>query len=281
MTGGLLLIGHGSRSTAGVDAYWQFASAVEAARPDLAVGCGFIELARPGLDEAADSLVERGCRSVVGVPLLLLGAGHQKNDGAAVLQAARIRHPGVSFTYGRPLGIHPGVLAVAEDRIRAAACPPDGSGDGADAVVLVGRGSSDPDANSDLYKVARLLAEGRGLPPIEPAFVSLAPPSVTQALDRCVRLGATRVAVVPYILFTGILVERIATEARDWAGANPGVAVAHGIELGTDRRLVDLVRERHDEAAGGGPVAMNCDCCVYRAPLPGHEHQVGRPVGHH
>ena len=32
-----------------------------------------------------------------------------------------------------------------------------------DAVVIVGRGSTDPDANADLAKAARLLADGRGL----------------------------------------------------------------------------------------------------------------------
>src|SRR5207245_5178243 len=99
---------------------------------------------------------------------------------------ARHRHPEVAFSYGRDLGIHPLVLGVAEDRIRTAV------GDHGDAwaVVVVSRGSSDPDANADLYKVARLLWDSRGLGLVEPAFVSLAPPSVPDAPARCVRLGA-------------------------------------------------------------------------------------------
>ncbi len=166
----LLIVGHGSRSAAGVAEYWDLAKVVAGAAPDLHVGCGFIELAEPDLDAAVDRLVERGARSVVAVPLVLLGAGHMKDDGPAALHRGRHRHPGVRFAYARHLGLHPLVLAVAEDRIREAV----GDGDPAEtAVVIVGRGSSDPDANADLYKVARLLWDSRGLAMVEPAFVSL------------------------------------------------------------------------------------------------------------
>jgi len=166
------------------------------------------------------------------------------------------------------------VLAVAEERIRAAQCGDAGVGR---AVVLVGRGSTDPDANTDLYKVGRLLSDSRGLGMVEPAFVSLARPSVTDALDRCRQLGATSVAVVPYFLFTGLLVDRIRRQARSWADLHPDVTVTAGTELGPDHRVARLVIERYDEARSGGAF-MNCDCCVYRTMLPGYEHRVGAPV---
>lgn len=264
----LLLIGHGSRSAAGVDQYWMLADAVRRSRPGLTMGCGFIELARPDLDDAIGDLVERDVTSVIAMPLVLLGAGHLKSDGPAALSRGRIRHPGVNFTYARDLGIHPAVLAVAEDRIRTA---------GGDAVVLVGRGSSDPDANADLYKVGRLLDDSRGLGMVEPAFVSLARPSVADALDRCRRLGASTVAVVPYFLFTGLLVDRIERQARVWAERHPDVEVVVGSELGPDERVARLVIERYDEARTGGAV-MNCDCCIYRTALPGYEQRVGAPA---
>jgi sirohydrochlorin ferrochelatase len=271
----LLLVGHGSRSAAGVEQYWELADVVRRLRADVALGCGFIELARPDLDGAIDDLVGLGVRSVVAVPLVLLGAGHLKSDGPAALARGRVRHPGVDFTYARDLGIHPALLAVAEDRIRAAR-----GGRAArdtDATVLVGRGSTDPDANADLYKVGRLLHDSRGLGLVEPAFVSLARPSVTDALDRCRRLGATSVAVVPYFLFTGLLVDRIRRQARTWAAVHPDIALSVGGELGPDQRVARLVIERYDEARTGGAF-MNCDCCIYRTVLPGYEHRVGEPV---
>ena len=273
----LLLIGHGSRSVAGVEEYWQFADVLRGAAKGLEIGCGFIELAEPDLDTAIDALVGRGVTSIGAVPLVLLGAGHMKNDGPAALERGRRRHQSVRFEYGRALGIHPLVLALAEDRIRAAV----GAGDpGRLAVVLVGRGSSDPDANADLYKVGRLLQDSRGLGFVEPAFVSLAPPSVPQALERCRRLGATTIAVVPYFLFTGILVDRIHAQADVWAAEHPGMAVRHGAHLGPDPRLAELVLQRHREAIEG-EARMNCDCCVYRIAIPGYEGQVGQPTPLH
>ncbi|HEX9506196.1 MAG TPA: sirohydrochlorin chelatase [Acidimicrobiia bacterium] len=264
----LLLVGHGSRSPKGVAAYWEFAEVLNHEAPDLDIGCGFIELAEPDLDTAINDLVDRGARSVVAVPLVLLGAGHLKNDGPVALARARRRHPQTKFTYARDLGIHPAPLEVAAERIKEAGAP---------AVVLVSRGSTDPDANADLYKVARLLWDGRSIDMVEPAFVSLAPPSVPEALERCRRLGATSIAVVPYFLFTGVLVDRIATQAADWARHHRDTTVTVTPELGPDTRLAQLVLERYREAVDG-KATMNCDCCAYRVPLPGYEHRVGAPI---
>jgi cobalt/nickel transport system ATP-binding protein len=272
-TPALLIVGHGSRSTAGVAEYWDLARAVTEAAPDLDVGCGFIELASPDLDTAVDRLVARGAASVVAVPLVLLGAGHMKQDGPAALHRGRHRHPAVRFAYARHLGLHPLVLAVAEDRIKAAV----GDGDPGDtAVVVVGRGSSDPDANADLYKVARLLWDSRGLAMVEPAFVSLAQPSVPAALERCRLLGASRIVVVPYFLFTGILVDRIVEQTALWTAAHPSVDARPGPHLGADPRIAELVLARYGEALAGG-AHMNCDLCVYRHPLPGYEHKHHHP----
>jgi energy-coupling factor transporter ATP-binding protein EcfA2/sirohydrochlorin ferrochelatase len=270
----LLVVGHGSRDADGVEEFWALAEHVRATAGDLPLGFGFIEQAEPLVDAGIDELVARGSRDVVSVPLVLLAAGHLKNDGPAALSRARARHPGVAFRMGRDLGIDPIVLSVAEDRAREALGDAD---PGTTAVVLVGRGSSDPDACSDLYKVARLLADNRGLGLVEPAFVSVARPSVTEALERCRRLGATRIAVVPFLLFTGVLLPRIYRQAAEWAAEYPALQVVGGPHLGPDRRLARLVLERYREALTGD-VRMNCDLCTYRVRLPGYEDKLGTPI---
>ena len=272
----LLVVGHGSRSAAGVRQYWDLLDLVRAQAPGLTLGGGFIELAPPDLDTAIDDLAATGVTAVVAVPLVLLGAGHLKDDGPATLARGRHRHPGLQLTYGRDLGIHPLVLGAAEQRARDAL-----DGDpGEWAVALVGRGSSDPDANADLYKVARLLHDSRGFGTVEPGFVSLARPTVPEVLERCRRLGARRIAVVPYFLFTGVLVERIRHQAAAWGRGRPEVEVRCAPEMGADPRIAALVLERYREALAGD-ARMNCDLCAYRAPLPGYEARVGRPLALH
>ena len=84
-------------------------------------------------------------------------------------------------------------------------------------MVLVGRGSTDPDANAEVFRAARLLYEGRGLAGVEAAFVSLAEPGVPAALDRCRALGVRRVVVLPFFMFAGVLPDRITAQSTAWA----------------------------------------------------------------
>src|SRR6185437_16145514 len=165
MTRAMLVVGHGSRDADGGDEFWALAGTIRAAAGELLTGFGFIELASPTVDEAVDDLDARGATEIVSVPLVLLAAGHLKNDGPAAMARARQRHPSVHFRLARDLGIEPTILSVAEERIRDAAGDADPEKLG---VALIGRGSSDPDACSDLWKVGRLLADKRGLGTIEP-----------------------------------------------------------------------------------------------------------------
>ena len=289
----LFVLGHGSRDPrAGVELD-RLVAAVRRLVPASLVGVGVLELAEPAVDAALDTLVADGAADVVVVPVVLFGAGHLKDDGPAVLGRARRRHPTVRFRLARDLGIHPAVLAVAEDRARAALRSGEGraravldSGGGGDqaappedasAVVLVGRGSTDPDACADLVKLARLLEDGRGLGPVEAAFVAMSHPDVEEAMERSRLLGAASITVVPLFLFAGVLVDRVGERARRWAADHPEVEVAVADHLGPDERLAALVVERHREAITGD-VRMNCDLCVYRVRLPGFEDKVGTPL---
>ncbi|HKR50684.1 MAG TPA: CbiX/SirB N-terminal domain-containing protein [Pseudonocardiaceae bacterium] len=270
----MLVVGHGSRDADGVDEFWALAQTIRIVAGDLMTGFGFIELAAPTVDEAINDLVARGATEIVSVPLVLLSAGHLKNDGPAALARARTRHPGVHFSLARDLGIEPSVLGVAADRIRDAAGDADPEKLG---VALIGRGSSDPDACADLWKIGRLLTDGRGLGTVEPGFVSVATPSVPETLERLRLLGAGIAVVSPFFLFPGVLRDRIYAEAADWAVGHPEVEVRGAAHLGPDPRLARLVLQRYREARDGD-VRMNCDLCAYRVQLPGYESKVGTPI---
>ncbi|SCG52531.1 uroporphyrinogen-III C-methyltransferase [Micromonospora zamorensis] len=295
---GLVIVGHGTRSAAGVD---QFAALVERVRRRGDVGDvegGFIELSRPPLTDAVGALVARGHRALVALPLVLTAAGHGKGDIPAAMAREQERHPGLSYRYGRPLGPHPLLHEALEERIDAALAGTGLAGavqaDTVDRagtwVALIGRGSTDPDANAEVAKVARLLWEGRGYAGVEPGFVSLASPSVPAVLERLRRLGARRIVVAPYFLFAGVLPDRIVAQSAEFATAHPDLDVRVAEVIGDCDALADLVRERYAEALGGD-IRMNCDTCAYRVLMPGFADKVGRPqrphdhpddpVGHH
>ncbi|MEU7574902.1 uroporphyrinogen-III C-methyltransferase [Micromonospora sp. NPDC049240] len=274
---GLVIVGHGTRSAAGVD---QFAALVERVRRRGVVGDvegGFIELSRPPLTDAVTALVERGHRALVALPLVLTAAGHGKGDIPAAMAREQQRHPGLTYRYGRPLGPHPLLHAAIEERIDAALAGADRAGTW---IALIGRGSTDPDANAEVAKVARLLWEGRGYAGVEPGFISLAEPSVPAVLERLRRLGARRIVVAPYFLFAGVLPDRIVARSAEFAAAHPDLDVRVAEVIGDCDALADLVLERHAEALAGD-IRMNCDTCAYRVLMPGFADKVGRPQRPH
>lgn len=275
----LLIVGHGTIDAGGVREFRSFVDRMQGRVADagIDVAGGFIELSAPPVTEAWQRLAELGHQRMTAVPLVLVAAGHAKGDIPAALEREVRRRPGTSFTFGRPLGPHPTLLTLLAKRI-AEVVP---AGDWPDtAVLLVGRGSTDPDANAEVCKVARLLQETRAFAFVETAFVSLARPDVPGGLDRVARLGARRVVVAPYFLFDGVLPQRVVTQAL--AIDRPDFAVRVAPHLGDCDELADLVVERYYEALHGD-IRMNCDTCAYRVLLPNFEdkHRAPRTPHHH
>jgi len=269
----LLLAAHGTRDQAGVAAFAALAKRVAALAAPTRVAGGFIELSPPPLRDAVATLAGTDLH-LVAVPLMLVAASHAKGDIPAALARERTRHPGLRWTYARPLGPHPALLNLLAARISAVAQGP------APAVLVVGRGTSDPDANAEVAKTARLLWEGRSYPFAETAFVSLTQPSVAEGLERCRLLGARQIVVARYFLFPGVLPDRVASQASDFAAAHPGLDVRCTDVLGDCDEVAALVYERYHEALSGD-IRMNCDMCVYRIAMPGFEHRVGEPQHPH
>ena len=276
----LLLAAHGTRDPAGVAAFAGLAGRVGqlAAAGGTRVAGGFIELSAPALREAVAGLAAASPGPMVAVPLMLSAAGHAKGDIPAALAREHARHPAVSFIYGRPLGPHPALIDLLARRV-------DAEGLDAPAVLVVGRGSTDPDANADVVKTARLLWEGRHYPLAETAFVSLARPDVTEGLERCRLLGAgqygaQRIVVARYFLFPGVLPDRVAEQAAAYAAAHPELDIRCADVLGDCDEIAALVYERYHEALAGD-IRMNCDVCMYRIAMPGFEHRVGAPQHPH
>jgi sirohydrochlorin cobaltochelatase len=288
----LLLAAHGTRDQAGVAAFTALAERVGglAAGDGTRVAGGFIELSAPPLRDAVATLVNGTPANMVAVPLMLSAAGHAKGDIPAALARERTRHPGLSWTYARPLGPHPALIDLLARRVAAARGDGGGCQGGfwvrppvastAPAVLVVGRGSTDPDANADVVKTTRLLWEGRDYPLAETAFVSLARPDVLEGLERCRLLGARQIVVARYFLFPGVLPDRVAEQAGQYAAAHPELDIRCADVLGDCDEIAALVYERYHEALSGD-IRMNCDMCVYRIAMPGFEHRVGEPQHPH
>jgi sirohydrochlorin cobaltochelatase len=268
----VLLLGHGSRDSRAVAEHEGLAAAYRARWPELEVTTAYIELAEPLLDDGLADAAARGRRVVV-VPLFLFGAGHVKNDLPVALDGARARFPGVAFSAAPPLGVHPTMVELAWQRVEPLV-PDDPEARRRTLLLVVGRGASDPDANGDFCKLARMIGERRGLMHVESTFLGITEPRVETSLDLVARMRPERLLVLPYLLFGGRLLTQLGDELGTFAGRHPWIKTALAPHLGLDPNLLALLDERTHQAVAGRAL-LPCDTCQYRTALPGAAREVG------
>lgn len=278
----ILLCGHGSRDVQAISEFEALAGHISRHLPERRVAHGFLEFARPTIGERLDDLRAAGANDVLAVPGMLFAAGHAKNDIPSVLNEYAARHDGFSIRYGRELAIDLKLLSAARERIAAAEAEAGDAVSRADTLlVVVGRGTNDPDANSNVSKVTRMLWEGMDFGWAEACYSGVAQPLVADALGRVVRLGFRRIIVFPYFLFTGVLVKRIYSAADALAERHPEVEIVKAGYLNDHPLVIDSFLERLDEIPRGDNL-MNCQLCKYREQIIGYEQDQGAAqVGHH
>jgi sirohydrochlorin cobaltochelatase len=284
---GVMICGHGSRNRLACEEFAQLAHGLRRRLPEVPVEHGYLEFARPILRDGLDRLRERGVSRVLAVPGMLFAAGHAKNDIPSVLNTYAAE-TGLEIQYGRELGIDRKMIQAAGARVREAIAAADATADGAadpvplsdTLLVVVGRGSSDPDANSNVTKVMRMLVEGFGFGWGETVYSGVTFPLVEPGLRHVVRLGFRRIVVFPYFLFSGVLVSRIYQHTDRVAADHPEVQFLKAGYLNDHPLVIDTFRERLEEAIRGD-AAMNCSLCKYRAQVLGFEQEVGAPQHSH
>ena len=266
----LLAVAHGSQDPASQAGVRDLLARAQQRRPGLRTADAYVDNASPSIRAALAGLVADGVDDVVLLPLLLTPASHSKTDVAASVQAGRAAHPGLRLRYGRPLGPHPVLVEGLALRLTEAGARDE------DPVLLVAGGAIDPDANAQVAATARLLFEGRPWPSVDIAFASTARPTVPEALERLRAQGAVRVSIARYFLGPGYLPRLVERQS----GVVDGVEAVVSAPLGATDAISGLLLERYDEALHRD-IRMNCDACLYRTPLPGHEAAVGAPQKAH
>ena len=277
-----MVCGHGSRDTGAVEEFQAVAQGLKERLPQYETDWGFLEFATPVIRTGLDALRAKGIRKVLAVPGMLFAAGHAKNDIPSVLNAYQTQNPELEISYARELGIDLKLIRAAGERVEDAL---QNAGHGVSRedtlLVVVGRGASDPDANSNVAKVTRMLWEGLGLGWAETAYSGVTFPLVEPGLEHATRLGYKRIVVFPYFLFTGILVKRIYHFTDIVAAKHPEIEFIKASYLNDHPLVLDAFAERVEEIRNGVN-NMNCKLCKYREKFLGFENEVGlRQESHH
>ncbi|MEQ9622931.1 sirohydrochlorin chelatase [Coleofasciculus chthonoplastes] len=287
----LLMIGHGSRDMQGRQGFLDFAHAYQGLDSSRPVVPCFLELTTPSIQEGVDQCVAQGYTEFSVLPILLFAARHNKFDVTNELDRAKARHPQIRFYYGRHFGITPAILELWHRRLaeldQTSDNSPMSSIKRSETVLLVvGRGSSDPDANGDVYKLARLLWEGSGYKTVEIGFIGITHPRLEEGFNRARLFQPKRIIVLPYFLFTGVLVKKIFDITAQQQEQYPDIKMTCLPEMGIQPELLSVLREREIETQLG-QVQMNCELCKFRLAAVGdntghtHNHDHGHHHDHH
>ncbi len=267
MKTGVMICGHGSRSQSAVDEFAVLAEKLPGyLPPDWITDYGYLEFANPVIRDGLDNLREAGCARILAVPGMLFAAMHAKNDIPTVLNTYAAKH-GMQVSYGRELGVDPKMIAAAAGRIQEAV-------DRANAelgevplvetcLVVIGRGASDPDANGNVSKIARMLQEGMGFGWCEVGYSGVTFPLVEPCLQHVAMLPYKRVIVFPYFLFSGILIDRIYGFTDQVAAQHPAIQFVKAGYLGDHPKVLETFAERIMEQDSDTP-PPSCGICGYR-----------------
>jgi precorrin-8X/cobalt-precorrin-8 methylmutase len=278
---GIVIAGHGSRDPDAVREFEALVKLVQQRAPEHVIHHGYLEFSSPTISEAIEQNIAAGMTQIAVVPGVLLAARHAKNDMPSELLAMASKYPKIDFHFGAPLNLHPQLLQLAQERIIEAESTSQQTIRRDDTcLVLVGRGTTDPDANGEVSKLARMLEEGMGFGGVYVCYSGTAKPLVSDGLRAAAMLGFARIIVLPFFLFDGVLVKRIYAAADALRERELALEVLSAGYFGAHPYVADVMIERAREAIEGR-AAMNCTLCKYRVQIVGFEAQVGEPQQAH
>ncbi|GFZ99160.1 cobalamin biosynthesis protein CbiX [Paenibacillus marchantiophytorum] len=258
----VLFVGHGSREEGGNEEVRLFVSEIASKMKEQIVETCFLEFVQPTIMQGIDRCIELGATHVVVIPIILFSAGHAKIHIPAAIDEAKTKYPLAKFTYGRPIGVHEQILDILTSRLENLGVRTEDELEET-ALLIVGRGSSDADANSDLFKISRLFWEKLKVQWVETAFIGVTAPLMDAGIERCLRLGAKKVIILPYFLFTGVLIQRMEQMVQGYRATYPEQEFELAPYFGFHPLLQDILIGRAQEALQD-EVKMNCDMCQYR-----------------
>ncbi|WP_342504910.1 sirohydrochlorin chelatase [Sporosarcina sp. FSL K6-2383] len=234
----VLYVGHGSRIQAGVEEAIQFIENCKVMIDVPIQEICFLELASPSVDEGIIKCVERGATKIAVVPILLLTANHANEDIPFEIEVGKVMYPDFEFTYGKAFGIHPKIVDSLYDRVIEQQMPIDEEAQ----VLLVGRGSSDLAVKRDLTEIAQLLANKYPFQKVDVCFLYGTAPSFDEALEQLQQTTQRQVFIIPYLLFSGILMNGITRTIAKHSSSDQQIILCEN--LGYHKYVQDVLVER-------------------------------------
>ncbi len=223
---GVLYVSHGSRVEEATD---EAISCIHAANQNINTSLWeicFLELADPTVIQGIDKLVQRGATSIVIIPVLLLSAGHYYKDIPDEIDKARNHYPNTSFVYGQPLGVQDRIVDVLVERLEEADIAHQTNAN----ILLVGRGSRNPETKRDIETIAQKLKTKLKIAEVDVCYLAAISPTFEEGLNSSLKKSGSQTFVVPYLWFTGILIQSMQKQINELRNADEEIVLCHYLD---------------------------------------------------
>lgn len=231
----LVAVAHGSRDPRSAATIADLVALVREQAPGLDARAAFLDLSEPSVPDVLGELHAEGHRAVTVVPLLLGTAFHARVDLPALVDEVRGELPMLDVSVSPVLGpdaLMRAALRARLDEAGATAAPDLG-------VVVAGVGSAHAPANAVVARLARRLQHGGEYAGVTHAFATTGP-GIRTAIARLRARGARRIAVAPWFLAPGLLLDQLISDASS-AAENVTLAAP----LGAHPLVADVVLQRY------------------------------------
>jgi sirohydrochlorin cobaltochelatase len=243
-TKGILLVGHGTRQTAGLAEFYEVVEQVRNLLPEHRVEPCFLEIAPPDISAGVQRLLGHGIQEIVVSPVLLFAAGHAKRDIPAAVDEALKDAYGVKTQQASALECQPQIVELSVQRFTESlqARPEIPLKD--TLLLLVGRGNSDPAAIAEMYRFAALRSARSNLGQVSVCFVAMAEPNLGAGLRLAAESPFHQIVVQPHLLFSGQVLDEISAAVAQQAAQQPNRRWVVAPHLGPSLLVAQAIAER-------------------------------------
>jgi sirohydrochlorin ferrochelatase len=238
---GILLLGHGTPSDAGTQAFLEFVQLVEVMAGDMPVAVGFMEFASPTIVEGVGVLNSRGILRVAAVPVFLSGAGHTADDlPECIAQAKQVYHR-LKIELTPHVGSHPKVAELSALRYKEAIADRAEVPAEETLAVIAAHGSPEPEAFVELEQFASARQKLTPSVHVVPCFSQMGVPLLKDVLPTLTGSTFKRIVVQPHFLLKGRLVDAIVKTTAAVAEMHREIDFIVTEPLGSHRLLAEAV----------------------------------------
>lgn len=237
----VMLVGHGTKDDEGTQQFFQLGERLAERLSPQPVAVALLEFQQPTIPDAWTRLVRQGVEHIHIAPLLLFAAGHAKQDIPHIARECQAATSRVSFDQARPISRHRSIVELVSRRIGDTLAL-SAAGSQSTALVMVGRGSTDPCAQTDMRVLSEVISRRIDVAKVFTAFYAMADPALPEVLERVASSGRfSEVVVHPHLLFTGRLYEAISRQVDQASNRFSEIHFRLSSYLGPDPLVADAI----------------------------------------